>query len=143
METPNISCICTTKIKGHVIYNIIRSHSFDKNALLKKKYVVLMQLDRGNLSNNCSENFKDSTVESIRIRSFSGRCFPAFSSHSVSPYSVRNAGKYGPEKSRIRTLFTQCLLETFSKASVYKQKTILDAIRCILIGFFVTHYVDF
>ena len=38
-------------------------------------------------------------VKIVRIRSFSGPHFPAFSP---------NAGKYGPEKLRIQTLFTQC-----------------------------------
>ena len=38
-------------------------------------------------------------VKSARIWSFSGPYFPVFSP---------NAGKYGPEKLRIGTLFTQC-----------------------------------
>ena len=38
-------------------------------------------------------------VKIVRIWSFSGRYFPVFSP---------NAKKYGPEKLRIRTLFTQC-----------------------------------
>ena len=53
-------------------------------------------------------------VKSVRIRSFSGPHFPAFGlnteRYSVSPYlSVfsPNAEKYGSEKLRIRTLFTQ------------------------------------
>ena len=37
-------------------------------------------------------------VKSVRIRSFSGPYFPG-----------KNAGKYGTEKLRIRTLFTQCI----------------------------------
>ena len=38
-------------------------------------------------------------VKSVRIRSYSGLYFPTFE---------LNTGKYGPEKLRIRTLFTQC-----------------------------------
>ena len=54
-------------------------------------------------------------VKSVRIRSFSGAYFPAFGLiRRDSPYNLylsvlsANAGKYGPEKLRIRTLFTQC-----------------------------------
>ena len=51
-------------------------------------------------------------VKSVRIQSFSGPCFPAFGLNTEdTPYlSVfsPNAGKYGPEKLRIRKLFTQC-----------------------------------
>ena len=43
-------------------------------------------------------------VKSVRIRSSSGPYFPAFGLNTER-YSV--AGKYGPEKLRIRTLFTQ------------------------------------
>ena len=44
-------------------------------------------------------------VKSVFIWRFSGRYFPAFS---------LNAGKYRPEKLRIRTLFMQCI---FKKAN--------------------------
>ena len=51
-------------------------------------------------------------AKSVRIRSFSGPYFPAFGLNRrdtlyLSVFSP-NAGKYGPEKSRIWTLFTQC-----------------------------------
>ena len=41
-------------------------------------------------------------VKSEQIRSFSGQCFPVF---------IPNTGKYGPEKLRIWTLFTQWFLK--------------------------------
>ena len=41
-------------------------------------------------------------VKSVRNRSFSGPYFPAFG------LNTENAGKCGPAKLRIRTLFTQC-----------------------------------
>ena len=41
-------------------------------------------------------------VKRVCIRSFSGTYFPAFG------VNIPNAGKYGPEKLRIRTLFTKC-----------------------------------
>ena len=44
-------------------------------------------------------------VKSVRIRSFSGPCFPVFSP---------NTGKYGLEKLRIQTLFTQCEISGIS-----------------------------
>ena len=47
-------------------------------------------------------------VKSVRIRSFSGPYFPAFGMNTKTPYfSVfsPNAGKYGPQQLRIRTLF--------------------------------------
>ena len=48
-------------------------------------------------------------VKSVRIRSFSGPYFPAFGLNF--PVFSPNAGKYGPGKLRIRTLFTQlCLI---------------------------------
>ena len=53
--------------------------------------------------------------ESVRIRSFSGPSFPTFGlkteryfAYCMSAFSV-NAGKYGPEKLRIRTLFMQLM----------------------------------
>ena len=48
-------------------------------------------------------------VKSVRIRTFSSPNVPAFGPNT--PYlSIfnPNAGKYGPEKLRIRMLFTQC-----------------------------------
>ena len=58
--------------------------------------------------------FKDHCVKSAKYGVFSGPYFPAFGlnteRYGVSPYlSVfsPNAGKYGPEKIRIWTLFTQ------------------------------------
>ena len=62
-------------------------------------------------------------VKSVRIRRFSGPYFPAFGLN-MERYGIRtkyslkvspNAGKYGPEKLRTRTLFTQCesLLKNF------------------------------
>ena len=45
-------------------------------------------------------------VKSIRIRSFSGPYFPALGLSVFTP----NAGKYRPEKLRIKTLFTQCIV---------------------------------
>ena len=51
-------------------------------------------------------------MKSVCIRSFSGRYFPVFGlnmeGYSVSLRIHPNAGKYGPGKLRIRTLFTQC-----------------------------------
>ena len=44
-------------------------------------------------------------VKSVRIRSFSGQYFPALGLNTEG-YSLSNAGKYGPEKLRIQTLFT-------------------------------------
>ena len=50
-------------------------------------------------------------VKSVRIRKFSGSCFPAFGlntkRYSVSPRIQSECGKYGPEKLRIWTLFKQ------------------------------------
>ena len=62
-------------------------------------------------------------VKSVRIRRFSGPYFPAFGLN-MERYGIRtkyglkvspNAGKYGLEKLRTRTLFTQCesLLKNF------------------------------
>ena len=53
------------------------------------------------------------SMNSVRIRSFSGPYFPAFGrirrdTPYVSVFSP-NAGRYGPEKLQIRTLITQCL----------------------------------
>ena len=47
-------------------------------------------------------------VKSLHIPSFSGPYFPAFGLNTeyLSAFSP-NAGKYGPEKLRIRILFTQ------------------------------------
>ena len=66
-------------------------------------------------------------VKSVRIRSFSGLYFPAFGPNTeiykvlskiyevlclfISVFSP-NAGKCGPEKFRIRTLFTKLLFES-------------------------------
>ena len=49
-------------------------------------------------------------LKSVRTRSFSGPYFLAFGLNTpyLSVFSP-NAGKYGPEKFQIRTLFTQCL----------------------------------
>ena len=48
------------------------------------------------------------TVKSVRIRSFSGPCFPAFGLNtSISSAFSPNAEKYRPEKLRIWILFTQ------------------------------------
>ena len=52
-------------------------------------------------------------VKSVYIRNFSGPYFPAFGLNTERP----NAGKYGPEKLRIRTLFTQCLIEKSAPVS--------------------------
>ena len=52
--------------------------------------------------------FITNCVKSVCIRSFSGPFFPAFGLNT--PYLFffsPNAGKYGPEKLRSRTLFTQ------------------------------------
>ena len=53
-------------------------------------------------------------VKTVRVRSFSSSYFPAFGlnteRHYLSVFSP-NAGKYGPEKLRTRTLFTHCLLK--------------------------------
>ena len=51
-------------------------------------------------------------LKSVRIQSFSGPYFPAFglNTERATPYFFvfsPNAGKYGPEKLRIRTLFMQ------------------------------------
>ena len=48
---------------------------------------------------NINELKEAFTVKSVRIRSFSGLYLSVLS---------QNAGKYGPEKLRIRILFTQC-----------------------------------
>ena len=52
--------------------------------------------------------FGDHCVKSVFIWSFSGRYFPAFS---------LNAGKYRPEKLRIRTLFMQCIFKRLTDES--------------------------
>ena len=62
-------------------------------------------------------------VKSVRIRSFSGAYFPAVRPNTER-YSVNlriqpNAGKYGPEKLRIRALFLQLCLFTLAQ---YKSK---------------------
>ena len=60
-------------------------------------------------------------MKSVRIQSFCGPYFPAFGLNTERygeirrdteylPVFILNAGKYGPEKLRIRTLFTQCYL---------------------------------
>ena len=51
-------------------------------------------------------------VKIVRFRSFSGPYFPAFGLNTVS-VSCSNLGKYGPEKLRIQTPFTQFYLVTF------------------------------
>ena len=49
-------------------------------------------------------------VKKARIRSFSGPYFPAFGLNTdISAFSP-NAGKYGPEKLRVRKLFTEWLI---------------------------------
>ena len=60
-------------------------------------------------------------VKSVRIWSFSGLYFPAFGLNTVSIFST-NAGKYGPEKLRIRTLFMQwvCLNICYYFASKFR-----------------------
>ena len=52
-------------------------------------------------------------VKSLRIQSFSGRIFP----HSDC------VGKYGPEKLRIWTLFTQCLSHNFWQFAFFQRKS--------------------
>ena len=55
------------------------------------------------MADHCThENF----VKSVRIRSFSGPYFTAFDTLYLSVFKS-NAGKYGPEKLRTRTLFTK------------------------------------
>ena len=49
---------------------------------------------------NCKKTQNEYCVKSVRIRSFSGRNFPTFGLNT-------DAGKHGPEKLQIRTLFTQ------------------------------------
>ena len=53
-------------------------------------------------------------VKIVRIRSFPGPCFPAFRLNTESTEHLfvfsPNAGRHGPEKLRIRTLFIQCHL---------------------------------
>ena len=64
------------------------------------------------MGNACSYH----CVKSVRIRTFSGPYFPALALNTerygeilrISP----NAGKYGQEKLRIRTIFTQCISQT-------------------------------
>ena len=51
-------------------------------------------------------------LKNVRLQSFSCQYFPAFGLNAVI-YFINivfspNAGKYGPEKLRMRTLFTQC-----------------------------------
>ena len=50
-------------------------------------------------------------VRSIHIRSYSGPYFPAFGLNTeyLSVFSP-NAEKYGPEKLRMQTIFTQCMM---------------------------------
>ena len=72
-------------------------------------------------------------VESARIRSYSGPHFSRIRTEyvekwSISLYSVRmreNAGKYGPEKLRIRTLFTHWYLSVFSPNAVNSGKMLI------------------
>ena len=52
----------------------------------------------------------DHWVKSVRIRSFSRLHFPAFGPNMERSSFSLNAGKYGLEKLRIRTLFTQWML---------------------------------
>ena len=53
----------------------------------------------------------DHCVKSVRIRSFSGLYFPTFGLNTERYFVLSpNVGKYGPEKLRIRTLFTQRLI---------------------------------
>ena len=51
-------------------------------------------------------------VKSVRIRSFSGPYFPVFGlnteRYEVPLHIQSKAGKYGPEKLQIWTLFTKC-----------------------------------
>ena len=46
-------------------------------------------------------------AKSAHIRSFSGPYFSAFRLNTERYGEITNAGKYGPEKLQIRTLFTQ------------------------------------
>ena len=52
-------------------------------------------------------------MKSVRIQSYSGPYFPAFGLN-LSVFSS-NTGKYGPEKLRIQTLFTQCLSNIYDE----------------------------
>ena len=59
---------------------------------------------------------------SVCIRSFSSLYFPAFGLNTER-YGERkspNAGKYGPEKLRIRTLFTQCPCSKYQRYVSHK-----------------------
>ena len=53
-----------------------------------------------------NKNTKMHCVKSIRISKLSGPYFPTFGMNTEIYFSP-NAGKYGPEKLRMRTLFTQ------------------------------------
>ena len=67
--------------------------------------------DRDEFINEREMCFPHHCVKSVRIRSFPGPNFPAFGLNTpyLSVFSP-NAGKYGPEKLQLRTLFTQCTL---------------------------------
>ena len=68
-------------------------------------------------------------MKSVRIRSFSGPYFPAFRLNTerypyLSVFSL-NAGKYGPQKLRIQTFFTQWCSE-----NVFHHLTITILNKC-------------
>ena len=54
-------------------------------------------------------------VKSVHIQSFSGLYFPAFGLNTERSVFSPNVGKCGPEKPRMRKLFTQCFAKSFHK----------------------------
>ena len=100
---------CTKEFENKIKFywlNFITSLSF---LWLNKVLIIissLIQLTIAYHALSVSFNRVSYCVKSVRIRSFSGPHFPVFSP---------NAGKYGPEKLRIRTLFTQWVLSWISK----------------------------
>ena len=72
-----------------------KDHMITWNKLIGIFLTLLPQWKLGNKFFETQSHY----VKSVRIRSFSGPHFPAF---------TLNAGKYGPEKHRIPILFMQC-----------------------------------
>ena len=79
-------------------------------------------------------------VKSVHIRSFSGLHFLAFGLNTEYPEYLlvfsRNAGKYGPEKLRIRTLFKQCMSlhnQLVMSMDVYQMSVLLTCKENVLL----------
>ena len=85
--------------------------------------------------------YQKDCMNSVRIRSFSAPYFPAFrlntERYEISVFSP-NAGKYGPEKLRIPTLFTQwknIVRILFRGCNVSWESLLAFILDCVLVNF--------